>query len=110
MGIAASMMVVVVVLLLFAVGVSASQPPDLTLGGLNVPHGIAIDGTTRTLFVADTDNNRILIYHNCDSLTPTSTPDAVLGQPNLTTTSILNPPSAASLSSPYRLTVDPGDM
>jgi hypothetical protein len=48
--------------------------------GLAVPNSIGATKTPRLLFVADGGNNRVLRYSPATSLT---TPDLVLGQPNL---------------------------
>jgi uncharacterized protein (TIGR03437 family) len=97
------------------------QPADLVLGqtsfttsaiglsssGLRGPQGVWVQGTR--LFVADTDNSRVLIWNSI----PTSNnqaADVVLGEPNFTTapsatTSDL-PPTASNLFDPVSVTSD----
>lgn len=65
-------------------GANYLQESTLGQDGLNQPWGVWSDGTR--LFVADTSNNRVLIYNTI----PTSgdvTPDVVVGQPDFTSNS-----------------------
>lgn len=100
---------------------TSDQPADLVLGqadfttaalgltssALRGPQGVWVQGTQ--LFVADTQNNRVLIWNTI----PTSNnqpADLVLGEPNFTTsptstTSDL-PPTASNLFSPVSVTSD----
>ena len=59
-------------------------------GGLYSPQGVAVDttGAAPVLYVADTANNRILVWKNATSSTLNNLqgPDSVIGQPNNTTT------------------------
>lgn len=66
-----------------------NEPPDFTFGGqkigakgrgLNSPYGLATDG--KHLFVADTNNSRVLIYNKLPGRFYNS-PDVVLGQKDL---------------------------
>ncbi len=51
--------------------------------GLSAPTGIAVDGTNHRLFVADTSNNRVLVYNlTAGNVLIDRTPDNVLGQLN----------------------------
>lgn len=70
---------------------NAGQGPDVVLGKadpglgdnlLNSPYGVATDGTR--LFVADTNNNRVLIYNQIP-MSPGVKADVVLGAPDFTT-------------------------
>jgi sugar lactone lactonase YvrE len=61
---------------------SAANNPNSTLG-VNVPQDLFSNGTD--LFLTDYTNNRILVYLNVNSKTSGAAPDAVIGQPNLTT-------------------------
>jgi uncharacterized protein (TIGR03437 family) len=97
------------------------QPADLVLGqssfttsaigltssGLRGPQGVWVQGTR--LFVADTDNSRVLIWNNI----PTSNnqaADVVLGEPNFTTAPASTvsdlPPTASNLFDPVSVTSD----
>ena len=70
---------------------------NLTQTGFRVPTGVATDGTK--LAVADTDNNRILIWNNI----PTSIDqpaDVVVGQVDFTHNATAVPPTAKSLRGP----------
>jgi len=78
-----------VVLLLAILAITfASQLPDLSFGPPELHGGtyggVFVDESTRTLFAIDF-NDRILVWHNIDSITNTTLPDTVLGQPNMTT-------------------------
>jgi len=53
----------------------------------NGPNGLAIDPTTNKLFVVDRANNRILRFAGLDDLSTGSAAEAVIGQPDFTTTS-----------------------
>ena len=55
---------------------------NLTQSGLRTPTGVASDG--RILVIADTDNNRVLIWNSIPTVNGTPA-DVVLGQPNFTT-------------------------
>ena len=54
------------------------------------PEGLAIDRVTGTLYVADTYNNRVLVYFNAASKTGRAPADLVLGQPNFVSTDANN--------------------
>jgi uncharacterized protein (TIGR03437 family) len=64
--------------------------PNLTQNGFTNPSAVASDGNI--LAVADTDNNRVLIWKSIPTTNGTNA-DIVLGQPNFTT---LNPATSAS--------------
>ncbi len=74
--------------------------------GLSGPQGIAVDTVNDRLFVADSGNNRVLVYNMSSGHVPLDRiPDNVLGQPNYwlntaTTTQI-------GMSLPAGLTFDP---
>ncbi len=55
-------------------------PPDS--GSLFGPRGVAVDPTTGKLFVADTNNSRILRFDSVDALSNGAGAEAVLGQVN----------------------------
>ena len=74
-----------------------SSTQNLTQSGLRTPTGVATDGTI--LAIADTDNNRVLIWNTI----PTSdnqNADVVVGQPDFTHSIAAFPPSATSLLGP----------
>ncbi len=76
---------------------------------LNRPRGIAIDPTTGKLFIADTNNNRVLRYPSISSLTDGTAADIVLGQTNFTDVDPnrgLAAPTASTLDDPKGLAVD----
>ena len=58
---------------------------NLTQNGLRTPTGIATNG--QILAVADTDNNRVLIWNSIPTVIG-QPPDLVLGQPNFTTANV----------------------
>ena len=60
---------------------TANNPTSML--GLNFPQDLYTNGTD--LFVADVNNHRVLVYLNVNSKTSGAAPDAVIGQPNLTT-------------------------
>lgn len=56
---------------------------NLDNSGLNYPRAICVDEINKRLFVADTDNNRVLIYNlNLDLTLSDCFADFVLGQPD----------------------------
>lgn len=72
--------------------------------GFNVPRGVAVDPQTGKLFVVDFGNDRVLRYANVDSLPAGAPPEAVFGQPDLSTT---GPGlSATELDTPYGASID----
>lgn len=74
-----------------------SANSGLSPTALRNPTGIATDGNI--LVVADTDNNRVLIWNSI----PTSNgqpPNVVVGQPNFTSNAAPSPPTAQSLRGP----------
>jgi uncharacterized protein (TIGR03437 family) len=84
-----------------------SSGNSLTPTGMRNPTGIASDGTV--LAVADTDNNRILIWHKL----PTSNgqpADTVIGQPDFTHNGTSVPPTATSLRGPIGLWIANGKL
>jgi uncharacterized protein (TIGR03437 family) len=77
---------------------STATTPTPVGNGLRTPTGVASDGNI--LVIADTDNNRVLIWKTIPTTNGVSA-DLVLGQPNLTA---MNPPpiqpTASSLRGP----------
>ncbi len=79
----------------------------LTPTGMRNPTGVATDGNI--LVVADTDNNRVLIWNSL----PTSNgqpPNVVIGQPNFTSNATAVPPTASSLRGPIGVWVAGGKL
>lgn len=72
-----------------------------TLGSASA---MAIDSVTGKLFVSDPTHHRVLRYASTASLHAGSQPEAVLGQPNLTT--VTSGTSATKMTSPGSLAVD----
>jgi uncharacterized protein (TIGR03437 family) len=72
-----------------------STPP--TKDTVRVPTAVATDGVH--VAVADTDNNRVLIWNSIPSgnMAPA---DVVVGQPDFNVSSVANPPTAGSLRGP----------
>ena len=75
---------------------NTSTSPYTTQNGFQTPTGVATDGNV--LVVADTDNNRVLIWKTIPT-TNDANADIVLGQPDFTTT---NPPPQAPTASSFR--------
>jgi DNA-binding beta-propeller fold protein YncE len=75
--------------------------------GLNRPFGIAIDTVGHRLFVADTNNYRVLVYSlNNDNTLASKTPVNVLGQPDLRSCSRPASATASNFLDVYYLEMD----
>ena len=79
----------------------------VTPTGMRNPTGIATDGTV--LAVADTDNNRILIWHSLPHANG-QPPDVVIGQPDFTHYGTASPPNANSLRGPIGVWIAGGKL
>jgi sugar lactone lactonase YvrE len=78
-----------------------------TQSGMRNPTAVASDGVH--LVVADTDSNRVLIWNTIP--TQNNQPaDVVLGQPNFTSNTPLNPPTAKSMSGPQGVWLQNGKL
>lgn len=77
-----------------------------TQNGLQEPCGIAIDPATSKLFVADTNNHRVVRFSSADSLADGANAEAVLGQANFTSGS--QGTGASTMWYPRGLHVDSG--
>lgn len=76
---------------------------SITQSGMRNPTAIATDGNI--VAVADTDNNRVLIWLSYP--TENGQPaDVVIGQPNFTSNGVSSPPTAQSLRGPEGLWID----
>jgi len=83
---------------------TSPQTPIAT--GMNTPTAVASDGTH--LAVADTLNNRVLIWNNLPT-TMNQPPDVVVGQPNFTSNAFPgDTPSATSLRGPQGVWIQNG--
>jgi hypothetical protein len=78
-----------------------------TRTGLRNPTAVASDGVR--LVVADTDSNRVLIW-NAIPTQNNQPADIVVGQPDFTTNTPLNPPTAKSLSGPQGVWLQGGKL
>jgi hypothetical protein len=102
---------------------NVSGPPDVVLGqsdlnatrpnrtdarGLLTPSGVALDTsvTPNRLYVADTENHRVLVWLDANGGASGRPADLVVGQPDFTERPCLGTPSATSLCRPRALTVD----
>jgi sugar lactone lactonase YvrE len=65
-----------------------SSTVHTTQNGMNRPYGVAVDPTTHKVFVADIDNNRVLRFASLYALTNGAAAEAVLGQPNFTSSTV----------------------
>ncbi|HXI43094.1 MAG TPA: hypothetical protein VNH83_24140, partial [Bryobacteraceae bacterium] len=81
--------------------------PGASQTGMQLPTAVATDGTI--LAVADTNNNRVLIWHTI----PTSNnapADVVVGQPDFKTTLTTVPPTAKSMRGPQGVWIQNGKL
>jgi sugar lactone lactonase YvrE len=61
-----------------------SSASATTQSGMYIPAGVAVDPTTGKVFVADNPNNRVLRFSSAAAAISGSAAEAVLGQPNFT--------------------------
>lgn len=87
----------------FASGSSASPPTASSLGEMSA---IIVDPVSGKVFVADTNNNRVLRYPDKTSLANGATAEYVFGQPDLASALSPSPPTASSLNSPTGLALE----
>jgi uncharacterized protein (TIGR03437 family) len=78
-----------------------------TQTGMSLPTAVATDG--KILAVADTDNNRVLIWKTIPA-TNNAPADVVVGQPDFTTTATSVPPTAKSLRGPQGVWIQGGKL
>ena len=87
---------------------SVNNPSNI---GMNNPNGVALDAVRHKLYVADTSNNRVLVYLlNTDNTIPDYTADYVVGQANFSETfpnRNTGAPTNQSLNGPSRVNVEP---
>jgi uncharacterized protein (TIGR03437 family) len=89
--------------------------PDANNNGVNLnqtgfrnPVGMATDGTH--LIVADSDNNRVMIWNSIPTKTYNQPADVVVGQVDFTHNSTSNPPTATSLRGPQGVWISNGKL
>ena len=82
----------------------ATTTAGATDAKLNRPAAVAFDPATGKVFVADYSNNRVLRFASAAALANGSAAEAVLGQPNLTTTAPAT--TQAGMSQPVGLALD----
>lgn len=66
---------------------SSSQAGTAGGAGLNRPSCVTVDNTTGRVFVADTNNNRVVWWNSSSGLASGAMPDGVLGQADLNSVS-----------------------
>lgn len=77
----------------------------LTQSTLHTPRGVAFDPNTGYLYVADSDNNRVMVW---DTVTANGQNALyVLGQSDFTTGTAGNPVSASTLKTPNKVAINP---
>ena len=81
--------------------------PAATQTGMSLPTAVATDG--KVLAVADTDNNRVLIWKTIPT-TNNKAADIVVGQSDFTTTATVVPPTAKSLRGPQGVWIQNGKL
>jgi DNA-binding beta-propeller fold protein YncE len=74
--------------------------------GLDSPEGLAYDEDTNFLYVADSGNNRVVVYDLSGGITDGMAASHVLGQNNLSSKTLDLTPTASNISSPYGITID----
>jgi uncharacterized protein (TIGR03437 family) len=86
---------------------AASNLPSRTQQGMNLPLAVASDGVH--LAVADTANNRILLWNEIPA-SNNQNADIVLGQPDFTTFNLPTPVSASNMRAPQGVYFSNGKM
>lgn len=76
---------------------------------MSAPEGVDYDEQTNTLVINDYGNARVLLYRGIPT-TNGAAADVVVGQPDFTSSSIANPPTAASLNSSYSARIFNGKL
>ncbi len=87
----------------FAAG-TAQTAASSTTGSLQSPTAVATDGIR--LVVADTNNNRVLIWNSIPA-SNNAAPDIVLGQSSFSANGVSTTPSASSLRGPQGVWINP---
>jgi len=81
--------------------------PGASPSGMQLPTDVATDGTI--LAVADTNNNRVLIWKTIPAAN-NAPADVVVGQPDFTTTLTTVPPTAKSMRGPQGVWIQDGKL
>jgi uncharacterized protein (TIGR03437 family) len=81
---------------------------NLTQSGFRNPVGIATDGTH--LIVADSDNNRVMIWNSIPTQPYNQPADVVVGQVDFTHNATSNPPTATSMRGPQGVWISNGKL
>jgi sugar lactone lactonase YvrE len=87
----------------FTTGSSASPPTASSLGEMSA---VIVDPASGKVFVADTDNNRVLRYPDKDALANGAAAEYVFGQADFSAALSPSPPTASSLNSPTGLALE----
>lgn len=77
-----------------------------TAASLRKPRGIAVDAASRVVFVADTDNNRVLRYPSAAALNSGANAEAVFGQTSFSGANPNNPSVSVGMQKPTALFFD----
>jgi sugar lactone lactonase YvrE len=85
---------------------TTSYVSPATAASLNKPRGIAVDATSRKVFVADTDNNRVLRYSSAAALASGASAEAVFGQASFSGANLNNPTASVGMQKPSALFLD----
>jgi uncharacterized protein (TIGR03437 family) len=83
------------------------KDPALTQTGMRLPTAVASDGTV--VAVADTDNNRVLIWRQIPEINGAPA-DVVLGQSDFTKSAVPKTPAATSLRGPQGVWIQDGRL
>jgi sugar lactone lactonase YvrE len=86
--------------------VSGDLPLRTSPGTLNEPAGAVISGFTGEVFIADTANNRVLIWQTMEAYTDGQDAAVSLGQQFIFETETVEPPRADTLRTPTGLALD----
>jgi DNA-binding beta-propeller fold protein YncE/chitodextrinase len=83
-----------------------TKTTGLAQNKLNTPTGIAYDAVNDRLFVADSGNNRVLVYNNPGALTVDRNADIVIGQVDYVTKAAPSTITAATMNTPMGVAYD----
>ncbi len=82
-----------------------TSTPATTNSGMNGPQGVAMDSAGR-LWVADTDNNRVLRFDSATATPNGPAANGVLGQSDFTTSAPVTPLTSSGMNAPFGVVVD----